>query len=351
MSDDEKGGGFLSKPVIIQDYLLRRKIGSGSFGDIFMAEHRITGERVAIKMERNDANQSQLYFEFKLYKIIQSGMGIPRVREFKSDARYNMLVMELLGPSLEEMFVYCSRRFSLKTVLMLADQMIERLDHLHSHRYLHRDVKPDNFLMGVGANQHRVYMIDMGLAKSYWNKMSNKHVAYREGHRLTGTARYASINALNGCEQSRRDDLEAVGYVLMYFLRGSLPWQGLKAVAKKQRYELIAETKASTRLEELCLGFPEEFASYIGYCRALGFEERPHYSHIRRNFADLMHRQKFVNDCIYDWNLLKMSDENKKEANKLEVKEDTEVVAVHVPACQKCQFKIHKLPAIKNESN
>ncbi|XP_017099420.2 casein kinase I [Drosophila bipectinata] len=331
MSDDENSDGYLNQPMVIRDYLIRRKIGSGSFGDIFMAEQRITGERVAIKVERNDTNQLQLYFEFKLYKIIQGGIGIPRIREFNTESRYNMLVMELLGPSLEEMFVCCSRRFSLKTVLMLADQMIERLDHLHSHHYLHRDVKPENFLMGLGANQHRVYIIDMGLAKSYWNSESNKHVSYKNGHRLTGTARYASVNALNGGEQSRRDDLESVGYVLMYFLRGNLPWQGLKAVSKKQRYELIAETKASTRLEDLCLGFPEEFASYIGYCRAMGFEDKPHYNNLRKNFADLMERQKYINDRIYDWNLLQMSKENnkKEEKDNIEAKEDTEMVFVH----------------------
>ncbi|KAI2585835.1 CSNK1D isoform 6, partial [Pan troglodytes] len=179
-------------------YRLGRKIGSGSFGDIYL-------------------------------------VGIPTIRWCGAEGDYNVMVMELLGPSLEDLFNFCSRKFSLKTVLLLADQMISRIEYIHSKNFIHRDVKPDNFLMGLGKKGNLVYIIDFGLAKKYRDARTHQHIPYRENKNLTGTARYASINTHLGIEQSRRDDLESLGYVLMYFNLGSLPWQGLKAATKRQK--------------------------------------------------------------------------------------------------------------------
>lgn len=188
---------------------------------------------------------------------------------------------------------------------MLADQMINRVEFVHSKSFLHRDIKPDNFLMGLGKRANQVYCIDFGLAKKYRDTSTHQHIPYRENKNLTGTARYASVNTHLGIEQSRRDDMESLGYVLMYFLRGSLPWQGLKAGNKKQKYEKISERKIATSTEALCRGYPTEFASYFHYCRSLRFEDTPDYQYLKRLFRDLFIREGFQFDYVFDWTILK----------------------------------------------
>ncbi|XP_022723278.1 casein kinase 1-like protein 2 isoform X1 [Durio zibethinus] len=293
------------EPRVGNKYRLGRKIGSGSFGEIYLGTNIQTNEEVAIKLENVKTKHPQLLYESKLYKILQGGTGIPNVRWFGVEGDHNVLVMDLLGPSLEDLFNFCSRKLSLKTVLMLADQMINRVEFVHSKSFLHRDIKPDNFLMGLGRRANQVYSIDFGLAKKYRDTSTHQHIPYRENKNLTGTARYASVNTHLGIEQSRRDDLESLGYVLMYFLRGSLPWQGLKAGTRKQKYDKISEKKVSTSTETLCRGYPTEFASYFHYCRSLRFEDKPDYSYLKRLFRDLFIREGFQFDYVFDWTILK----------------------------------------------
>ncbi|XP_022873995.1 casein kinase 1-like protein 3 [Olea europaea var. sylvestris] len=286
-------------------FKLGRKVGSGSFGEIFMATHIDTFEIVAVKIENNKTKHPQLLYEAKLYNSLQGGSGIPGIKWSGVDGEDNVLVLDLLGPSLEDLFVYCRRKFSLKTVLMLADQMITRIEFVHAKGFLHRDIKPDNFLMGLGRKSNQVYIIDFGLAKRYRDSITNRHIPYRENKNLTGTARYASCNTHLGIEQSRRDDLESLGYVLLYFLRGSLPWQGLKAATKKQKYDKICEKKLSTPIEMLCKSHPVEFASYFHYCHSLTFDQRPDYGFLKRLFRELFTREGYEFDYIFDWTILK----------------------------------------------
>ncbi|KAF3828433.1 hypothetical protein GH733_001930 [Mirounga leonina] len=337
--------GSKAEFIVGGKYKLVRKIGSGSFGDIYLAINITNGEEVAVKLESQKARHPQLLYESKLYKILQGGVGIPHIRLYSlnleliayinsaveatqlslfpfyfvrwygQEKDYNVLVMDLLGPSLEDLFNFCSRRFTMKTVLMLADQMISRIEYVHTKNFIHRDIKPDNFLMGIGRHCNKLFLIDFGLAKKYRDNRTRQHIPYREDKNLTGTARYASINAHLGIEQSRRDDMESLGYVLMYFNRTSLPWQGLKAATKKQKYEKISEKKMSTPVEVLCKGFPAEFAMYLNYCRGLRFEEAPDYMYLRQLFRILfrinIYHTVFYRtlnhqyDYTFDWTMLK----------------------------------------------
>ncbi|VDL94440.1 unnamed protein product [Schistocephalus solidus] len=301
--------------IINNKYRLIRKIGSGSFGEIYLGVNQINGEEVAVKVESRYASHPQLPYESKIYRILNGGIGIPHMRWFGQETNFHFLVMDLLGPSLEDLFLFCSRRFTNKTVLMLADQMLSRVEFVHNKCFVHRDIKPDNFLMGIGRHCNKLYIIDYGLAKRFCCQRTGRHIPYREDKNLTGTARYASINAHLGIEQSRRDDMESLGYVLMYFNRGSLPWQGLKANTKRQKYERISEKKISTPVEVLCRGYPAEFAMYLNYCRGLRFEEPPDYMYLRQLFRILFRTLGHQFDFLFDWTMLKQRSSANSSAN------------------------------------
>ncbi|EKF32275.1 casein kinase, putative, partial [Trypanosoma cruzi marinkellei] len=277
-----------------------------------------TGETVAIKLEQAKTRHPQLAFEARFYRILNAGggvVGIPNILFYGVEGEFNVMVMDLLGPSLEDLFSFCDRKLSLKTTLMLAEQMIARIEFVHSKSVIHRDMKPDNFLMGTGKKGHHVYVVDFGLAKKYRDPRTHQHIPYKEGKSLTGTARYCSINTHLGIEQSRRDDLEGIGYILMYFLRGSLPWQGLKAHTKQEKYSRISERKQTTPVETLCKGFPAEFAAYLNYTRSLRFEDKPDYSYLKRLFRELFIREGYHVDYVFDWTLKRIHENLKAEGS------------------------------------
>ncbi|KAI6207715.1 Casein kinase I isoform gamma-1 family protein [Aphelenchoides besseyi] len=281
------------------NFKVGKKIGCGNFGELRLGKNLYNNEHVAIKLEAMKSKAPQLHLEYRFYKLLGLHEGLPQILYFGPCGKYNALVMELLGHSLEDLFDLCDRKFSLKTVCMIAMQLIRRIEYVHSKHLIYRDIKPENFLIGRASTrkQHILHIIDFGLAKEYIDCDTGKHIAYREHKSLTGTARYMSINTHLGKEQSRRDDLEAIGHMII----GSLPWQGLKADTLKERYCKIGDTKRATLIEVLCEGFPEEFALYLRYARKLDFFEAPDYDYCHNLFKAVLERMGHTYDYEFDW--------------------------------------------------
>ena len=301
-------------------YRLGKKIGTGSFGEIFEGTDIFDNSSVAIKLEHNTVKYPQLLFEAKLLKSIP-GTGIPTMHWFGIAGEYNAMVMELLGQNLEDLFSYCTKNFTLKTILMIIIQLIERIKHIHDNNYVHRDIKPENFLVGKESTSKTIYILDFGLAKRFRDEHTHIHIPLKENRNLTGTARYASCNAHNGLEQSRRDDLESLAYVILYFFKGKLPWQGLKCKDKNEKYAKIKEMKMSITPEKLCEGIPKEFAQYLTMVKKLGFEEEPEYKKYIQMFNNLFKEKDFEMDYLYDWVTVKNNTNVLKDASLMRSEE------------------------------
>ena len=285
--------------VFFNKYTLIKKLGEGSFGAIYAAksQHNL----YAIKLENKIKSQNLLENEAYIMSYLHC-KKIPYIKSFGYSGEYNVLVMELMGKSLEDIFENLPvKKMTVNCVGKLGLQMIEILEFIHNKHIIHRDIKPDNFVMGKGNKSKYLYLLDFGLAKKYRSSSTLKHYPMIKKKNLTGTARYASINALNGLTQSRRDDLEAVGYILLYFLRGKLPWQGLHVKNKEDRYHKIMEIKIETKPHQLCKGFPIQFEQYVDYTRKLEYEEDPDYDYLKNLFHSILKEDKSNMENIYDW--------------------------------------------------
>ena len=317
------------QPIIIADrYVLGEKIGSGSFGSIYSAFDNKKNIKVAMKLESVAMETQQLIIEKNHYVKLGAGTncfdnnkGIPKIYDFFQNYKlkqgyYNILVMDLLGDNLENLMQKCGGKFSLKTTIQIAIQLIERIKYLHDNSILHRDIKPDNFLIGPN---NIIHIVDLGLSKKYKDHVTSIHIQYRENKRLIGTPRYASINCHLGIEQARRDDIESILYLLIYLLNGKLPWQGIQASNKKTKYKKILEKKLNTSIDLLCRGIPSDFNMLFEYLKTLKFTDKPDYSYILSLFQKMAGKYNIKLDNIYDWDLLNTTnllDINEKNISK-----------------------------------
>lgn len=282
-------------------FTLIRQVGSGCFGEVWLGNDTRKSNIVAVKFEvKGDTKQLANEYEIlsTLNRPIQQ-QGFTEVFHFGREGPSHIcLVMELLGRSLEEWLAHCGGTFRVTTVALIGEQILRRLEYLHSKSIIHRDIKPENFLMGLGDKAHIIYLIDFGLSEFYYDE--GQH-AMQMKDSLTGTARYASINAHDKA-QSRRDDLEANGHMLIFFVLGTLPWCGLPpATAGNDEFVQIRDMKKAIKLADLCRGTPPEFEDYITYCRALGYRQRPDYSRLRLLFYRVCQSQGAVKASDLQW--------------------------------------------------
>lgn len=290
--------------IVFEKFKIGEKLGSGAFGVIYLGWNILDSVPVAIKVATNrDNNDRTLKEEQVVYNALtKASKGkvshIPQYYAHGPAMNCTMLVLELLSFSLDTLFKACRSRFSLKTTLQLADQMIERLEFVHSVGFVHRDLKPDNFMMGHGKMESHLYIIDFGLTKLYL--VGNEHAIPEKKSGGVGTVRYSSVSATSSISLSRRDDLESLGYILIYFLKGALPWQST-GDGGSNKWNQIASKKMKLCANELCSDLPCEFAAYVNYTRSLHFDECPDYAYLRGLFRSLYLRSGFEYDGCYDW--------------------------------------------------
>ena len=298
--------------LFFSKYRTVKKLGEGSFGCVYKAV--FDDEYYAMKMEDISLDYDLLENEATILNYLQ-GPHIPRFESYSKDKGYNILIMELLDKSLDNHLAKLGQ-FSVKTTAMIGYQIMKILKYIHDKHIIHRDIKPDNFAMGRNESNGTLYLIDFGLAKKFRSSRTLKQYPLTKRKSLTGTARYASINALQGYEQSRRDDLESAGYVLMYFLRGDLPWQNIKIKGKKDKYAKICNKKKEISSKELGKNFPSEFAEILEYFKNLGYTEDPNYEMCWKKMVNVLEKEKQSFDYIYDWTTnINLKERKKKDSS------------------------------------
>jgi len=294
LSKEEKNILFFGKYKII------KLIGHGSFGNVHEGINIKDNKKVAIKVEKKECGYDLLKME-SYYLFNLRGIGVPELITYGYSGKYNVLVQSLLGESLGKIFFENNNYFSLKDICMFTIQILHRIEFVHSKNLIHRDIKPENFLIG-DPDKYMIYIIDFGLSKKYRSSRTNKHIQFKCTKKFTGTARYASINAIRGIEQSRRDDLEAIGYMLMYFFNGGkLPWKGISCKEKQHKYAKIYKMKKDLDYKEFCKNMPKQIIEYMNYCKNLPFEKDPDYEYLRNLFELALKNNGLEYDLKFSW--------------------------------------------------
>jgi len=278
-------------------------LGKGGFAFVFAGWDNLTKEHVAIKVEnkeRKNASRS-IKKEYRLLvKLCNAGCPVPKAIWCGRCEDRRVMVMQRMGESLSDFYKLCGKKFSVQTTLCLTQELITILESLHDAGVLHRDIKLQNFLTGY-KNSTAFYVCDFGLSDFYVDPTTNQHIPLTKGHSRYGTVRYASLNNHRGVEQSRRDDLESLGFVCIYAARGTVPWQTIRNEDRRKKWSQVYDMKRRIKLDELCQGLPECFITFMNYVRALDFDARPDYEYLRSIFQMSYDEMNFTRSNKYDW--------------------------------------------------
>jgi len=298
----------LSNRLIFNKFQAKKLLFNSSSSKVYEGLNKLTKEPVAIKFEKIGGKYALLQSE-AYFLLLLKGFGIPRFISFGKYSNYKILVEELLGPSLFLIWNNKNIKTRLSDICLIALQCLDRLEYIHSKGIIHKDIKPYNFLFGRN-DPNVIYMIDFGISKKYKSSRTGKHIKYNNLKTINGSFRYMSINCNKGYEQSRKDDLESLGYMLVYLTKEDLPWSDLENNNKMSKFlqsKKICEKKIKTTPEELCLGLPSEFSEFIKYTRQLEFEEEPNYNYIKNLFVAILKRneqlidERFIGFIRFSW--------------------------------------------------
>ena len=341
-TDSESTDVFLGQ-TIFNKYKLIRKLGQGSFGSIYQAQSKCSNKYYAVKLEEMRQNQFVLEEE-SIFLSYLNCPRIPKLKTFGYSGSLIILVMELLGDSLDKIFDKLpSRKMSIRCVCNIAYQLLMIFEIIHNCNIIHRDIKPANVAIGFEGKSKFIYLLDFGLSKKYRSSKTKKHFPFVQGNKLIGNARYSSINALDGGTQSRRDDLESLGYLLLYLLLGRLPWQGHISHSKEDKYYKIREIKKNTTPEELCQGLPPQIQEYVEYTRNLEYEADPDYNYLKNLFLTILKHYNWEFDYYYDWDQVGLTGSEIKDKEKDTKKDEMKINLEKVHEIPKLCTKISDL--------
>ena len=294
-----EGIDTLKIKLIFGKYKILKLISKGCFGQVYLGVNILNRKYFAIKIENRFGKSCSLEKEaYILYNL--KGPGIPSILSFGHIGKYNILVQTLLGKSLEKIWRENSCKLNIKDICMIAIQTIERIEYIHSKFYLHRDIKPANFLVG-NPDDFQIYLIDFGIAKKYRSSRTGKHIKNVKINKLFGTSLFMSMNVVNGNEQSRKDDLESLGYMYIFLLTGELPWSRIKATTIDDMIEKIIDIQEKTSIEDLCKNIPNEMYLYLKYVRNLIFDQKPDYDYLKNLFLTILPKNGLNNDNLFSW--------------------------------------------------
>ena len=301
MQDNKSSNYNLEKKLIFKKYRVGKLIYKSNLSTIHEGINELNGEQVALKFEKTGQKYNLLESE-ACFLFLLKGEGIPKIISYGKIIGFQVIIEELLGETIY--LLWKNKTFDIKNKIndlcLIAIQCLDRLKFIHSKNTVHRDIKPLNFIFGK-KDPKLIYLIDFGIAKKYRSSRTGKHIKFKNIKKTIGSIRYMSINGNNCCEQSRRDDLESLGYTLIYLIKKTLPWKYIELlnINKRDKYRKVRDLKISTLPEELCSGLPKEFCDYIKYCRNLSFEQEPNYNYLKNLFLEIIKNNEKIRDLNY----------------------------------------------------